>query len=130
MTRRTQFEKNRVDLGRKKAKKFGLIEGPLIGKIQQGTSIEHQGKKINPDDITYIEKGRIVAYVTDTLYCNGCLKSRVAKNKPNIAGLKRCLWFTLMRRFDKIAIIAIIAGVYQFCPIGSITPIKIPDIIA
>ena len=66
-------DKRKVDM--KKAKKLGIQEGPLIGKLQQGHSIEHKGKKIGPDDVTYVEKGKIVAYVTDTILCDGCYKA-------------------------------------------------------
>jgi len=66
-------DKRKVEMG--KAAKLGIPEGPLIGKLQEGISIEHNGKKINPDDITRIEKGKIVAYVTDTVLCDGCYKT-------------------------------------------------------
>jgi len=66
-------DKRKVDM--KKVRKFGIPEGPLIGKLQQGSEITHNGKKINPDDVTYIEKGKIVAYVTDTVLCEGCYKT-------------------------------------------------------
>ena len=66
-------DKRKVDM--KKAEKLGLDEGPSIGKLQSGHSIEHKGKKIMPDDVSYSEKGKIVAYVTDTLLCDGCYKT-------------------------------------------------------
>ena len=66
-------DKRKVDM--KKIKKLGIPEGPLIGKLQQGNSIEHSGKKINPDDVTYLESGKKVAYVTDTVLCAGCYKT-------------------------------------------------------
>ena len=66
-------DKRKVDM--KKAKKLGLEEGPSIGKLQSGHSIEHNGKKIMPDDVSYTEKGKVVAYVTDTLLCEGCYKT-------------------------------------------------------
>jgi len=66
-------DKRKVDM--KKAKKLEIPEGPLIGKLQQGISIEHNSKKIAPDDVTYLEKGKIVAYVTDTVICDGCYKT-------------------------------------------------------
>lgn len=66
-------DKRKVDM--QKSGKFGLQEGPLIGKLQQGHAIEHKGKKISPDDVTYLEKGKIIAYVTDTVLCDGCYKT-------------------------------------------------------
>ena len=68
-------EKDRRKVDMKKAKKFGIPEGPLIGKLQQGIEITHDGKKIKPDDVTYLEKGKIFAYVTDTVLCDGCHKT-------------------------------------------------------
>ncbi|MBS3105587.1 ribonuclease Z [Candidatus Woesearchaeota archaeon] len=62
----------KVDM--KKIKKFNIPSGSLIGKLQQGKSIEYNGNKIMPDDVTYIESGKKVAYVTDTVICNNCYK--------------------------------------------------------
>ena len=69
-------DKRKIDM--KKIKKLGVPEGPLLGKLQQGKAIEHNGKKIIPDDATYIEKGKTVAYITDTVLCNNCYK--IAEN--------------------------------------------------
>jgi len=66
-------DKRKVDM--KKARKLGIPEGPLIGKLQQGESIEYNNKKIKPDDVTYLENGKIIAYVTDTVLCDGCYKT-------------------------------------------------------
>ena len=66
-------DKRKVDM--KKVRKFGIPEGHLIGKLQQGHEITHNGKKIKADDVTYLEKGKIVAYVTDTVLCEGCYKT-------------------------------------------------------
>ena len=66
-------DKRKVDM--KKVKKFGIPEGPLIGKLQQGHEITNNDKKIKADDVTYLEKGKTVAYVTDTVLCEGCYKT-------------------------------------------------------
>ena len=66
-------DKRKVDM--KKVKKFGIPAGPLLGKLQQGKEIEHNGQKIKPDDVSYIEKGKTIAYVTDTVLCDGCSKA-------------------------------------------------------
>lgn len=65
-------DKRKVDM--KKARKLGIPEGPLIGKLQQNKPIEYKGKKIAPDDVTYLEKGKKIAYVTDTVLCDACFK--------------------------------------------------------
>jgi ribonuclease Z len=69
-------DKRKVDM--KKARKLGIPEGPLIGKLQQNKSIEYKDKKIMPDDVTYQEKGKKIAYVTDTVLCDACFK--IAEN--------------------------------------------------
>jgi len=65
-------DKRRIDM--KQVKKFGIPEGPLLGKLQQGMQIEHNGKKISADDVTYIESGKKLAYITDTVLCDNCYK--------------------------------------------------------
>ena len=66
-------DKRKVDM--KKAAKLGVPEGPIIGRLQQGHEVTHNGKKISPDDVTYIERGKKLAYVTDTVLCDGCYKA-------------------------------------------------------
>lgn len=63
-------DKRKVDM--KKASKLEIPEGPLIGKLQQGNPITHNGNKIVPDDVTYIEKGKKITYITDTVLCDNC----------------------------------------------------------
>ena len=65
-------EKRKIDM--KKIKKLDIPIGPLLGKLQQGRAIEHNNKKIPPDDVTYIESGKKVAYITDTVLCDNCYK--------------------------------------------------------
>jgi len=62
-----QKDKRRVEL--QKAKKSGLQEGPLLGKLQDGKSVTLKGKKIKPDEVTYIVKGKKVTFILDTLLC-------------------------------------------------------------
>lgn len=68
------IEKDRRKVDMKKVKKLGIPTGPLIGKLQQSKSIEHNGKKIVPDDVTFIEKGKKIAYITDTVLCDSCYR--------------------------------------------------------
>jgi ribonuclease Z len=63
-------EKDRWRIDVKKAKKFEL-EGPVLGKIQQGKDVIRNGKTIKASEVTYPVHGRSVAYVTDTKKCNG-----------------------------------------------------------
>lgn len=65
-------DKRRVKLA--EVKKQGIPEGPLLGQLQQGKTVTFKGKKISPDDVTYIVKGKKLAYVTDTGVCDGAYK--------------------------------------------------------
>ena len=67
-------EKDRRRINMAKAKKLGLREGPLIGKLQQGNSIELKGKKIKSDDVSYIVKGKKIAVMLDTTFCENTIK--------------------------------------------------------
>ncbi len=71
-------EKDKIRILPEKLKKFGIKQGPLVGKIQEGKSIIINHKRIRPKDVGFIEKGRIVGFVTDTGMCEGCLK--IAEN--------------------------------------------------
>src|SRR3989338_8060845 len=68
------IEKDARKVDMKKIRKLEIPSGPLIGKLQQGKPIEHNGKKIEPDDVTYTEKGKKVAYITDTVLCDACYR--------------------------------------------------------
>ncbi len=62
-------DRRRVDLA--KARKLGLEEGPLLGRLQQGENITFKGKKIRPEDVTDLVKGKKVSYIADTVPCPG-----------------------------------------------------------
>ncbi len=65
------IEKDRRRVDMSKAKKFGLKEGIELGKLQDGKSITFNGKKITPDDVTYIVPGKKISYIADTVPCDG-----------------------------------------------------------
>ena len=69
-------DKRKVDM--KKARKLRIPEGPLLGRLQQGKAIEFNGKRIEPDEVTDIESGKKIAYITDTVLCDNCY--RIAEN--------------------------------------------------
>ena len=64
------IEKDRRRIDVAKAHKLGL-EGPILGKLQEGKNITVKGKRIKSDDVTYFVKGKKISYATDTLGCNG-----------------------------------------------------------
>lgn len=62
-------EKDKLRIIMSKAKKLGLKEGPLIGKLQQGKSVDFHGKKITPEDVATVQKGKKISFVLDTQPC-------------------------------------------------------------
>lgn len=66
----------RIDMER--AQKLGLKEGPLLGKLSRGKSVELDGKSISPEQVTYVQRGRKVSYVMDTTPCDSAV--RLAEN--------------------------------------------------
>ncbi|MBS3117150.1 ribonuclease Z [Candidatus Woesearchaeota archaeon] len=62
-------DKRRINVA--KATKLGLKEGPILGKIQMGKSVIVNGRKVNPNDLSSVVKGRNISYVTDTIECQG-----------------------------------------------------------
>ncbi len=72
------IEKDIRHIDTKKVKKFGIPQGPLLGKLQSNKPIFYKGKKINPNDVTYIEKGKKITIISDTVPCKNALK--LAKN--------------------------------------------------
>ena len=52
------IEKDRRRIDVAKAKKHGLMEGPLLGKIQQGGDVIINGKKVKADEVSYIVPGK------------------------------------------------------------------------
>lgn len=61
-------ERRRIDL--KKTQKLGLT-GPILGKLQQGKSVNVGGRKITAEEVTYLVRGRKVSYIADTVPCTG-----------------------------------------------------------
>lgn len=59
-------EKNRLD--KKKLTKLKIPNGPLIGQLAAGKTIEHNGKKIKGKDILYVEPSRKLTLITDTSF--------------------------------------------------------------
>jgi ribonuclease Z len=68
------LEKDRRRIKVNEAKKMGIPEGPLMGKLQEGKSIIVKGKKILPDQVTYVVKGKKITYVADTLFCDNSIE--------------------------------------------------------
>ncbi|MBS3090735.1 ribonuclease Z [Candidatus Pacearchaeota archaeon] len=67
----SESDKRRIDI--KKIKKIGL-RGALIGKLQKGESITFKGKTIKPENVSYVEQGKSIAFMLDTAVCDNCIK--------------------------------------------------------
>jgi len=67
-------EKEKLRINVTKAKKLDLKEGPILGKLQKGKNVVHNGKKILYEDVTYPVKSKKFSYVSDTVICDGAYK--------------------------------------------------------
>jgi ribonuclease Z len=56
------------------AKQLGIPDGPLLGDLQDNKSIVFNGKKISPDDVTYVVRGKKVSVILDTVICNNAIE--------------------------------------------------------
>jgi ribonuclease Z len=71
------IEKERLRINIGKAEKLKL-SGPILGKLQAGKDVTHNGKKIKSKDVTYLVEEKKISYIADTLPCNGA--NKLAKN--------------------------------------------------
>lgn len=67
------MEKDRRNIDLAKIKAIGMPEGPLLGKLQTNHPVLWRGKTIQPDDVSTIKKGKVIAYVVDTLPCKNAV---------------------------------------------------------
>jgi ribonuclease Z len=63
------IERDRTHIDIAKAKKLGIQEGPVLGKLKDGKTVTWKGKKIKPVDITYTENGKKITIIMDTAQC-------------------------------------------------------------
>jgi len=70
--------KDKLRLDKQKIKKLNLPNSPLLGKLQEGKDITIKGKRIKSSQVTYLEKGRKVAFILDTSQNANTVK--IAKN--------------------------------------------------
>ena len=69
------FEENaRVNVDLKKLGKYGIKQGPLVGKIKKYGFVEKDKKIIKLEDVSQITKGRKIVYSGDTKYFKGLEK--------------------------------------------------------
>lgn len=63
------IEKDKRKINMAKAKKLGLKEGPLIGRLQVGLNVILKGQTITADEVSHIQKGKKLSIILDTLPC-------------------------------------------------------------
>lgn len=68
----TVKEKSRID--KKKLKQLKIPNGPLIGELKAGKTIEFKGKKVDGKKLIYKEDQRKVTIIMDTKINPGCQK--------------------------------------------------------
>ena len=59
--------KDKIRIDKKKLAKAKLPSGPLLQKLKQGGDVFYNGKKYKSKDLTYLEKGKKISIVLDTL---------------------------------------------------------------
>ena len=59
--------KDKLRLDKKKIDKLKLPNSPLLGELQEGRDIIVNGKKIKAKSVTFLDKGKKISFVLDTL---------------------------------------------------------------
>ena len=72
-------EKDRLRIDVAKAKKLKL-EGEILGKLQDGKNVKHEGKTIKSEDVTYPVIGKSVSKDNDVLILEGTFLDELKKN--------------------------------------------------
>ncbi|MDP2750966.1 MAG: ribonuclease Z [Nanoarchaeota archaeon] len=67
-------EKDKRKMNMEKLNKLGIKEGPLVGKLQAGKEITVKGKKVKPEEVSTLMKGKIFVYLSDTGLCQNAYK--------------------------------------------------------
>ena len=60
--------KDKLRIDKDKLKKNKIPQGPLLKKLKEGKDITHGKKKYKNKDLTYLEPGKKISFVLDTLY--------------------------------------------------------------
>jgi ribonuclease Z len=66
-------EKDKLRINMTKAKKLGLGEGPVLGKLQRGQTVHVQGKTITPEDVATLQEGKKITMIMDTQICENAV---------------------------------------------------------
>ena len=60
--------KSKYRIDKSKLKKYKIPEGPLLKNLKEGKDIVYNGKKYKAKDLVYIEQGKKVSIVLDTVF--------------------------------------------------------------
>ena len=60
-------KKGQIRIDKKKLKKSKLASGPLLQKLKKGKNITYKGKRFLSKNLTYIEGGKKISFVLDTI---------------------------------------------------------------
>ena len=63
------IEKDQRKISMVKAKRFGLEQGPTLGKLQRGENVIFRGKTIKPEEVSSMKKGKKITFILDTEAC-------------------------------------------------------------
>ncbi len=66
--------KPKLRIDKSKLKRLGIPESPLLKELKNKKGITYNGKKYSVKDLTYIEEGKKVSFVLDTLFNNKIIK--------------------------------------------------------
>lgn len=72
------IEKDKRRMNVSVLKKLKIPMGPLVGQLQNGKTVTFKGKKIKPEKVSSLVKGKKIAFVSDTIVCKGAVD--LAKN--------------------------------------------------
>jgi ribonuclease Z len=73
------IEKDRRRINLDYVRGLGIPDGPILGKLQQGLTVDFKGKKVSPKDATYLVEGKKIGIISDTRMCTSL--ARIAKDK-------------------------------------------------
>jgi ribonuclease Z len=59
--------KDKLRIDKDKLLKSGISPGPILNELKKGKKIKHGNKTFNPKDLTYLERGKKISFVLDTL---------------------------------------------------------------
>ena len=66
-------KKGQLRIDKKKLKKSKLASGPLLQKLKKGKNITYKGKKYLARNLTYMEGGKKISFVLDTIQNKGLI---------------------------------------------------------